>query len=286
MTAFSDYVMPFSNVSHLPLDGKLRAARLAGFSKMSLMPVEVEHMLASGLTPSDIVSRAADQGVRITRLDPLNTWPRIWLPDNMDEAYIRTVDTTPDRFFELCEALGCTHASLNATFPMNSMPRDEIVAHYAAICKRAAEHGLVCDLEFIPLWGVPTLAMGWDIVRSADAPNGGMVFDVWHFVRSKSDIQLLREIPGDKIHCVQLNDGPIDLPAGVTVKDNCYDRKFPGDGEFPNVEIIAILAKTGGLNEVGPEVFSPMLKSMTAEEVAAKSRLSTLDALRAAGVDI
>ena len=286
MTAFSDFVMPFSNVSHLSLDDRLRATRLAGFSKLSLMPIEVEQMLASGLAAGEITARASDQGVKITRLDPLNTWPRLWRPDNMDEAYIRTVDTTPERFFELCEALGCTHASLNATFPLNSMPLDEVIEHYANICRRAAEHGLICDLEFIPLWGVPTLAMGWDIVRRADVPNGGLVFDVWHFVRSRSDIDLLREIPGDKIHCVQLNDGPIDLPAGVTVKDDCYDRKFPGDGEFPNAEIIAILAGTGGLNEVGPEVFSPMLKSMTAEEVAQKSRQSTLDALRAGGVEV
>lgn len=277
-------MMPFSNVAHLPLDGKLRATRLAGFAELSLMPLEVEKLFAAGIDAKEIRARAADAGVAITRLDPLNTWPRIWRPDNMDEAYIASVDTKPDRFFALCEALGCTHASLNATFPINSMPIAEITEHYANICRRAAEHGLYCDLEFIPLWGVPTLSMAREIVSGAGAKNGGLVFDVWHFVRSKSDIEVLKTIPGEMIHCVQLNDGPLELPPGVSIKDDCYDRKFPGDGEFPNAEIISVLAASNGLNQVGPEVFSPTLASMSAEEVAEVSARSTRAALEKAGV--
>ncbi len=280
----STFMMPFSNVAHLPFDDKLKATRLAGFAELSLMPLEVERLLAQGMSFSEITTRAADVGVRITRLDPLNTWPRIWRPDNMDEAYIRSVDTAPDAFFRLSDGLGCTHMSLNATFPRNAMPEAEIVEHYAAICERAARHGLVCDLEFIPLWGVPDLATGWRIVHGAGAVNGGLVFDVWHFVRSRSSLDLLRQIPGDRIHCVQLNDGPTELPAGVSIKDDCYNRLFPGDGQFPNVEIIEILAESGGLNQVGPEVFSPMLAGMSAEDVAAKSAASIAGVLRKAGL--
>jgi len=278
------YMMPFSNVAHLPLQEKLEATRLAGYPELSLMPVEVEGMLADGLSFGEIRAMAADAGVAITRLDPLNTWPRIWRPDNMDEAYIESVGTPPDRFFELADGLGCRHASLNATFPSGSMSIQEITDHYAAICRRAREHGMSCDLEFIPLWGVPTLEMAWEIVDGAGEPNGGLVFDVWHYVRGRSSMDLLRTIPGDRIHCVQLNDGPLELPEGVSIKDDCYDRHFPGDGQFPNVELVRILADTGGLNGVGPEVFSPMLKEMSAEAVARRSAESTRAVLAAAGV--
>lgn len=277
-------MMPFSNVAHLAFDDKLKATQLAGFGELSLMPIEVERILAGGLSFADMKAKAADHDVRITRLDPLNTWPRLWRPDNMDEAYIRTVDTTPDAFFRLADGLGITQMSLNATFPRDAMPIAEVTEHYAAICGKAREHGLVCDLEFIPLWGVPTLDLAWDIVRNADAPNGGLVFDVWHFVRGGSTADLLREIPGHVIHCVQLNDGPLTLPDGVSIKDDCYNRFFPGDGEFPNIELVRILSQTGGLNGVGPEVFSPMLAKMTVEEVARKSAESVAGVLRAAGV--
>ena len=277
-------MMPFSNVAHLPFADKLAATRLGGFGELSLMPLEVERILANGLTFTDMKAMAADEGVRITRLDPLNTWPRIWVPDNMDEAYVKTVDTVADAMFRLTDGLGCTHISLNATFPLDAMSLDEVTDHYAAICKRADDHGLICDLEFIPLWGVPNLDLAWSIVSGSNARNGGLVFDVWHFVRSGSDLDVLRRIPGDKIHCLQLNDGPLRLPDGVSIKDDCYNRLFPGDGEFPNTEIIQILAASGGLNQVGPEVFSPTLATMSVEEVAKKSADSIRSALLTAGV--
>lgn len=286
MAAPVTLMMPFSNVAHLPFLDKLAATRLGGFGELSLMPLEVEQILAGGLTFEDMRAMADDQGVTITRLDPLNTWPRIWLPDNMDDAYVETVNTTADAMFRLTDGLSCTHISLNATFPRNSMSVEEITEHYAAICKRAAEHGVICDLEFIPLWGVPSLDLAWAIITGADAPNGGLVFDVWHFVRSGSDIELLRRIPGDKIHCLQLNDGTLRLPEGVSVKDDCYNRLFPGDGEFPNVEIVRILAASGGLNQVGPEVFSPTLATMSVQEVALRSSDTVRSTLQAAGVSI
>ncbi len=284
MSAVNSYTMPFSNVSHLPLQGKLRATLVAGYTELSLMPIEVERMAAEGLTPREVRARAEGEGIRIVRLDPLNTWPRIWRPDNMDDAYIASVDTPPDRFFALAEAVGATQMSLNATFPPDAMAIGEITEHFAAICRRAADHGMVCDLEPIPLWGVPTLTMGWRIVEGSGAPNAGLVFDTWHFVRSRSDIEVLKRIPGERIHCVQLNDGPVDLPPGVTIKDDCYDRKFPGDGNFPNVDIVRILAANGGLNGLGPEVFSPMLKFMSAEEVGRVTRASIEGLLKKAGI--
>ena len=284
MGAVNSCAMPFSNVSHLHFEEKLRATQLAGWSEMSIMPIQVQQIVARGMSIPTMLLMAADYGVRISRLDPLNTWTRIWLPDNMDDEYVATVDTRADVFFALTDALGCSHMSLNATFPLNAMPFDEIVEHYVAIGERAKEHGLICDLEPIPLWGVPTLAMGWDIVREAGASNGGIVFDTWHFVRSKSSLDTLREIPCDQIHCVQLSDGPVELPAGVTIKENCYDRLFPGDGEFPNAEVVQILAEKGALNELGPEVFSPMLNDMTTEQVAKKSAASIERTLEAAGV--
>ncbi len=275
-------IMGFANVAHLPLDQKLEATRIAGCADLSLMPIEVERMVEAGMPVRDIRARAEDAGVRISRLDPLNTWPRVWRPTNMSDAYIATVDTPRERVFDLCATLGCRAISLNATFPFGAMPMEELVHHYATICEQAAGFGLLCSLEFIPLWGVPTLSMAWEIVSRSEASNGGLVVDTWHVVRGGSDVALLREIPGERIHCVQLNDGPLTLPEGVTIIDDCYDRKFPGDGEFPNVEIVRILAETGGLNEVGAEVFSPMLAAMSADEVGRRSHSSVAAVLDAA----
>jgi sugar phosphate isomerase/epimerase len=59
---------------------------------------------------------------------------------------------------------------------------------------------------------------------------------------------------------------------------------FPGDGEFPLTALIKALAASGGLNQVGPEVFSPVLADMSAEQVASKSAETIARVLGAAGV--
>jgi sugar phosphate isomerase/epimerase len=134
------------------------------------------------------------------------------------------------------------------------------------------------------MWGVKTLRQAWAIVASADRPNGGIVFDTLHYVRSGSTLDMLREIPGDRIHCVQLNDGPLRLPPGVTLEENCFDRDWPGTGEFPLVKIVAALAGMDALRQVSPEVFSPHNATRSAAEIAALSSESLRALLDAANI--
>ena len=286
MKPVNSFTMNYSNVVNLPFLEKLRATRLAGYSTMSLMPADIQGMEQTGRTLADIRSEAADQGVQINRMDPLNTWSRRWVSDNMPDAYTLKTATTAYEFFRICEGLGCTHASLNAMFPLGSMSHDEITEDYIATCKLGAEHGVNIDLEFVPLWGLPSLEMAWNVVRDADQHNGLLCYDIWHHVRSKSDIETLRSIPGHKIGCVQFSDGPLELPEGQSVVDNCYDRKWPGDGDFPNIEVVKILSESNGLTDVGAEIFSPILEGLSAEEVAEKSRSTVDQILLQAGVPV
>jgi len=267
-------MMCFSNVAHLSFAERVRAARLAGCDQLSIMPVEVKELVAQGLPIAEMRSIADAAGVTVSRLDPLVRWSRIWKPNNMSAAYVERISDSPEEFFALADHLGCRHASLNATFPLGSLSIDEIIESYAAICARAAEHGMTCDLEFIPLWGVPDLETAWRIVNGAAAPNGGLVFDTWHYIRGQPNPELLRSIPGHLIHSVQLNDGLLRLAPGVTLEQDCFQRLFPGDGEFPLIEVVSILAGSGGLRELGAEVFNPMLNSMSTEAVATRCRVS------------
>ena len=205
--------MPFSNVRHLGFRDKIRATKLAGFGQLSLHPHETRDTIKGGLRPEDMLEIAAENDVAITRLDPLSNWNPRWLPTNMDASYIDDFDIEATEFFDLCEQLGIRYCSLNATFAEDIYTADEVVEHYASTCDLAARYDVTCDLENLPMWGVKTLRQAWSIVSSADRPNGGIVFDTLHYVRSGSTLDMLKEIPGDRIHCVQLNDGPLRLPA-------------------------------------------------------------------------
>ena len=247
---------------------------LAGFSELAIQPQEVKKINRLGLSIADMKFMAEDHGVTISRLDPLCSWNPDWHPINMDNTFISEHSITAHDFFLMCEELGCSHMSLNAQFPQDRYSFKQQVEHYAEICRLANEYALVCDLEPIPMWGVRTLQQGWDIVREADAANGGLVFDTLHFVRSHSTLDVLRTIPGEKIHCVQICDGLLPLAEGVTLEQDCFNRMWPGTGHFPLAEIVSVLEHIGGLNQVGPEVFSLSNQSMSAEQIAHACRSS------------
>ena len=277
-------VMPFANVRHLDFRDKVRATQLAGFGQLSLQPHEARDTIAGGLRPADMLEIAAEHGVAITRLDPLSNWNPRWLPTNMDASYIDGFDIGATEFFELCRQLGVRSCSLNATFAAGVYEPDEVTGHFAATCDLAARYDVTCDLENLPMWAVRTLRQAWSVVSSAGRPNGGIVFDILHYVRSGSTLDMLTEIPGERIGCVQLNDGPLRLPAGVTLEENCFDRGWPGTGEFPLTEIVRTLAGMDALRQVSPEVFSPHNATRSPAEIAALSSGSLRAVLDAADV--
>jgi len=266
------FAMPFSNVLHLSFADKVKATRLAGFSTMTIQPQEVLKLISEGTSIADMKAMLADGGITIPRLDPLCPWVPEWRPTNFGADYAKAHDISPKVFFDICEQLGCTFMSLNATFPASRYTTEQITGFYAEICRMAADHGVTCDLECIPMWGVVSLEQGWEILQASGAKNGGFVFDCTHFVRSNPSLDTLRAIPGHYIHCVQVCDGTIPLRPGVTLELECFERLWPGEGDFPIAAILDTLAATGGLRQIGPEIFSASMASMSAEEVARRSR--------------
>jgi sugar phosphate isomerase/epimerase len=107
---------------------------------------------------------------------------------------------------------------------------------------------------------VTDLKVAWDIVREAGRAIVGILFDTWHFFRGHPDMDLLRTIPGHRIFAVQVNDADAE-PCG-TLWEDTFRRRLPGDGSFDVAAVMAVLAKTGGLSWVDPEVIHPDMASM------------------------
>jgi sugar phosphate isomerase/epimerase len=126
------------------------------------------------------------------------------------------------------------------------------------------------------MWGVVTLEQGVEILRDSGVANGGFVFDCTHFTRGGTSLATLKSIPGRVIHCVQVCDGYLPLPDGVTLELECFQRLWPGEGDFAIAAMLDTLNETGGLAQVGPEVFSADMATKTAEDVAKMSRESLL----------
>ena len=109
---------------------------------------------------------------------------------------------------------------------------DDAATAFAGLCDRAADHGLLVHLEFLPWSRIPDLATAWQVVRAADRPNGGLMLDAWHYFRSGPDGELLRSVPGASILGVQLCDAPA-TPEADPLHATLHERLLPGDGELP-----------------------------------------------------
>ncbi len=245
---------------------RLDAAVAGGFSAVSMFPTDYREALSAGLTPADMRSMMDDRGVRVAALDPYSRWLPDWRPpDGVSAQNLALLDMDERELLTAAESLGVEAVSVVEPFGV-VRPLDLLVEAFAAVCDRAAESGLRVQLEFIPFTGIKTLAAAWDIVRLADRPNGGIVFDVWHFLRGDPDEALLRRIPGDRIFAVQVCDGRSE-PMESPVQDALRHRLLPGEGDWDVTGLVRLLRRRPETAVFGIEVFSEELWALPAAEI-------------------
>lgn len=124
------------------------------------------------------------------------------------------------------------------------------------MCDRAADHGLVVGLEFLPFTDIVSVHDARNIVEAADRPNGGICVDIWHHERGARDLAAIAALPAELIKAIQMNDGPRQ-PADPDYYTDCLtNRMAPGDGEFDVAGFIAALREAGSTVSWSLEVCS------------------------------
>jgi sugar phosphate isomerase/epimerase len=256
---------------------RVAAARAGGFAGISVSPADAEPAGCDGRTPEETSAWAAAQGVELIVVDSVIEWYPHEPPGRMLGASAYDVG----QVLEACDRFGVGALGALAPFP-STAPVEELAGCFARLCDQAAEHGLTVQLEFTPFPPVPDLATAWEIVSTADRPNGGILLDTWHFFRGRPDLELLSSLPGDRIMAVQLSDGLEGFHESL-LKDTFRHRELPGDGCFDLAGVLRVLDGIGGLNRVGPEVLKVELQALdpneAAERMAAASRKVLAEAL-------
>lgn len=247
---------------------RLAAARDGGFTGLSLWGRDYQLARDEGLGDRDIRLLLADHGLSVAELDPAWWWPPgasdIRIPPAHDGE--RIFGFGERELLAVADAVGAR--SLNAVDVFGGeWTIDQAAAAFAALCDRAAEHGLLVHLEFLPWSRIPDLATAWQVVLGADRPNGGLMLDAWHYFRSGPDGALLRSIPGASIMGVQLCDAPAEAEANL-LHATLHERLLPGEGELPLSALLADLAATGTAAPLGVEIFSDTLHALPPEEAA------------------
>lgn len=230
------------------LPTRVSAAAAAGFTGLGL---RVADYLAAGMSDEDVRDLLDRHGLRVLELE--HTWDWAAGEDPVEAAMFRLADRIGVR-------------QLNA--PMfTPHPVADLVEPFAALCDRAAAHGVLVGFEFLPYSHVRTLGEAWEVVAAADQPNGGIVIDLWHWFRSGATPDDLAGIPASAITSLQLCDVLPD--AGPDLADEARHRRLlPGQGAGDTLGVLRALRDRGVRAPASVEVFSDELDARPAAEAA------------------
>ncbi len=242
----------FSLGRHVPFPERVAAAADAGFAALSLFAGDYERLRAEGWSDAGLRAVLDASGLRVVELEALSGW---WSGGPERAAYLER----ERRILAMGDVLGPAH-HVQAIGPYEG-PLEAAAERFAALCDRAAEHGMGVALEFLPeMSNIPDAGVALQLVELADRPNGGLCIDVWHHYRGAADDALLRAVPAHRVLSVQFNDGPRQRVLSDYHDDCITHRLPPGDGEFDLPRFLDVLAEMGVRLPLSVEVINADLQ--------------------------
>lgn len=253
-----------NTLRHANLTTRARASAGAGFTGIGL---RLDDYRDGGLTDTALHDLLVEHGLRIVELE--HNWDWAAESDTPEENLM----------FHLADAVG--YRQLNVSMFAEHSPA-ELIDGFGRLCDRAAAHGVLVGLEFIPYSHLRTLDAAWKIVTAADRSNGGVIVDCWHWFRSGATPADLAGVPADAITGVQLCD-VLATPLAEMTTEARHHRLLPGRGTGDTNALLAALRGHGVTAPVSVEVFSDAQDALPADVAAREAFTATTEVLTAGG---
>ncbi len=238
---------------------KVHAAAAAGYAAIGMFLGQWTTLHADPAALERVDAALDETGLVVANIETLRGWA---VPSRVDDASRRSEELA----FAMADHWGCRYVQVIGDA---EGPLDDAAAGFAALCDRAADHGLAVGLEWVPsMTNIVDAPTALRIVLEADRANGGLCVDSWHFTRSTNDLDHLRAIPGEKVIATQWNDGTIAPQEPDYYTDCLANRVPPGEGEFALVDIVRILDAAGSRAPIGVELCSATLWAAPVDEAA------------------
>jgi len=226
---------------------KIEATAYAGYDGLEIFEND---LMLFNQSPAEVGKIVRDKGLEIVALQPFRDFegmPADKMQKNFDRA---------ERKFDLMEELGtdslliCSNVSRHCIDDFN-----RTVDHFAELAERAAKRNFKIGYEALA-WGrhIRDYEQAWKLVKHVDHKNLGIILDSFHIFARSGDLSTIAEIPGDRITLIQIADAPM-LDMDVLQWSRHY-RCFPGQGDFPMIDFIKAVARTGYDGYISHEIFN------------------------------
>jgi sugar phosphate isomerase/epimerase len=252
--------------SSFPFAERVAAAAHAGFTGFGIWHTDLEHTLRS-ISLEDMRRILDDHGMKHVEIEFLSDW---WLADGERR---RASDANKRRLLEAARVLGARHVKVGDLFN-SPVEMPQLIEGFAALCKEAQEYGTKILFELMPFARINTLADARELVTSANAPNGGIVFDLWHLVKLGIPYDEVARFPLQFIGGIEINDGTFTAPWSL-FEDTINHRRLCGDGEFDVRGFVAAMLDAGYQGPWGIEVLNSELRTWPPARIAERAAATT-----------
>jgi sugar phosphate isomerase/epimerase len=205
-------------------DDLIRVAKGAGFDLVSLWTQPPSIFPSQLVTPAKLSACRAALASTGMQVGPLEAF------DLCSAEAVQSYGPA----LELGAQLGAKTAS---AINLRNTDPSAVSALLAQLSELAREYGLEVTLEPLAMFATSTLAQAREIIR-ASGVKAAIVLDVFHVVRMGNTAADVRSIEPELYGHIQLCDGAIPVSAEQALYEAAYERHYPGDGDFPLVELL------------------------------------------------
>ncbi len=242
----------------------------AGFKGVSLWAFHHLAVVGAGARSEVVRAWHMDRGLDVPMVESLIGW---------ETGDVGAIEEQCGPTFEVATYYGAK--TVAGVVMAAEIEFDAAAKGLAKLAEMGDERGLEICIEWLPWSGLPDLKSAWKLVQAAGAENLGLVLDSWHWLRQPGgpDEATLRSIPGDRIHCVQLDDTTLVGTGDDPMLESMTNRRLPGEGDVDWPALLSILDEIGADPIWAPEVFSVQLLEEGPLEMARRIKQATCKVL-------
>jgi len=248
-----------STIQPQSLLDKIRIAAVSGYDGVELWLNDIYEHIGRGGEVREIEQALSDHGLTVPCTIAIRGWG-----DALGREYQLMLDEARRRM-ELATRIGSPW--IVATPPREPCNAGQLTERYGDLLEIGRQIGVRPTLEYISFFrGLPTLDAAWEIVQTVNS-DATLIVDAFHTWNSRSDAQLLQQIPAERISHYHVNDAHPDKPSGTQTDP---DRVMIGDGPIDLAAEIQFLRKIGYKGMISLELFNADLWQQDPIEVASQ----------------